>query len=258
MTHQFPTPEHQKAAETVIDIYQQYEAVDAILLVNSLARGKGDIGSDLDMTVLLTPPLTEADEAVWDAQWEEIYTQHQPFADLKQHGPHAHVHISFIDGRFPIPSRFEAGGPDWFEMSVGNALQYGVLMWEKNGRYAQLQAQWLPYYNEQLRQKRLTQIKWYCHNNLSTIPFYVQRGLYFQAFDRLYNAFQEFLQLLFITHRRYPIAYNKWIHEQIVEILDIPELYEEIGEFMAIAPFQSELIAQKAKQLEALIAHHID
>jgi hypothetical protein len=41
MTHHFPTPEHKKAAEKVIEIYQQFETVDVILLVNSLARAKG-------------------------------------------------------------------------------------------------------------------------------------------------------------------------------------------------------------------------
>ncbi len=56
----------------------------------------------------------------------------------------------------------------------------------------------------------------------------VDRGLYFQAFDRLYNAHQEFLQALFISRRTYPIVYNKWIHEQIVDILHLPELYESI------------------------------
>jgi predicted nucleotidyltransferase len=258
MTHHFPTPEHKKAAEKVIEIYQQFETVDVILLVNSLARGKGDVGSDLDVSVLLEPPLTDEGEAEWDAQCEQLYTQHQAFADLLQHGAHAHVHVDFWDGRFPIPSRFEAGGPDWFEVAIGNRLQYGVPLWQRNERYARLQAQWLPYYDDELRQKRLAEVKWFCRNNLSYIPFYVQRGLYFQAFDRLYNAFQEFLHLLFISQRRYPIAYNQWIREQIVEILGMPYLYTDIGEFLAIQQFQSQQLANKAQQLEGWIARYIE
>jgi hypothetical protein len=217
-----------------------------------------NIGVSIISTLGISLPLTDEGEAEWDAQWEQLYTQHQAFADLHKHGAHAHVHVDFWDGRFLIPSRFEAGGPDWFEIAIGNRLQYGVPLWQRNERYARLQAQWLPYYDDELRQKRLAEVKWFCRNNLSYIPFYVQRGLYFQAFDRLYNAFQEFLQLLFISQRRYPIAYNKWIREQIVEILGMPDLYTEIGEFLAIQPFQSQQLVQKAKQLESWIEQYIE
>ena len=56
--------------------------------------------------------------------------------------------------------------------------------------------------------------------NLHHIPLYIKRGLYFQSFDRLYNAYQEFLQALFISRCTYPIAYNKWIREQVEEIAE--------------------------------------
>ena len=51
------------------------------------------------------------------------------------------------------------------------------------------------------------------------------RRLYFQPFDRQYNAYREVLQAMFITWRAYPIAYNKWIREQVEEILGLPELH---------------------------------
>jgi predicted nucleotidyltransferase len=253
----FPTPEHERAAQTVIRIFQQYDNVHAILLTNSLARGKGATGSDLDMTVLLEPPLTPELEADWDARWEQLYTEHGEFAALKQHGQHAFVHVDFFDGRFPIPSRDEAAGPDWFEVDLGNRLHYAIPMWQRSEYLSQLQAQWLPFYRDDLRQQRLAEVKQFCYGNLSYIPFYVERGLYFQAFDRLYNAFHEFLQLLFITHRTYPIAYNKWIREQIVDILKLPELYAEVTQILAISHFESDKIAQKGKKVEALIKQYV-
>lgn len=56
-------------------------------------------------------------------------------------------------------------------------------------------------------------VRHYCLNNLNHIPLYVNRGLYFQAFDRPYNAIREFIQALFIGYQTYPIAYAKWIRD---------------------------------------------
>lgn len=256
--HQFPTPEHEQAAQTVINIFQQFDNVHAILLTNSLARGKGATGSDLDMSILLEPPLTDKLEEEWDGRWEQLYTQYEAFAALKQHGQHAWVHVDFFDGRFPYPTRDEAAGPDWYEVGIGNRLHYAIPLWQRSDYLSQLKAQWLPFYSDEMRQRRLTEVKQYCRGNLSYIPFYVQRGLFFQAFDRLYNGFQEFLQLLFITHRTYPIAYNKWMREQIVEILQLPKLYTELTHILAITHFESDEITQKAQKLEELIITHIE
>ena len=256
-THHFPTSEHERAAQTVINIFKAYNEVHAISLVNSLARGKGAKGSDLDMSILLEPPLTAELEAAWDKHWQQLYLEYDEFTALTRHGKHAFVHVDFFDGRFPLPTRDEAAGPDWFEVSIGNRLHYNIPLWQRSNYLSQLQAQWLPYYSDDLRQQRLTEVKQFCFGNLSYIPFYVERGLYFQAFDRLYNAFQEFLQLLFLTHRTYPIAYNKWIREQIVDILKLPELYSELTQILAISQFESDEITRKGRQLEALIKQYV-
>jgi hypothetical protein len=141
-------------------------------------------------------------------------------------------------------------------VEVGNFLAYSIPLWEGSDYFSQLKRQWLPYYSEELRQKRLDQVRWYCINNLHHIPLYIERGLYFQSFDRLYNAYREFLQALFITRRTYPIAYNKWIHEQVVEILDLPELYEQLPRLFEIKQFESNEIADKAKALEDLLERY--
>jgi hypothetical protein len=104
-----------------------------------------------------------------------------------------------------------------------------------------------------LRQQRLNKVRWYCLNNLNHIPLYIERGLYFQSFDRLYNAYREFLQALFIARRMYPIAYNKWIREQVEEILGLPELYGELSHLFEIKQFESYEIAEKAREVEQLL-----
>ena len=78
------------------------------------------------------------------------------------------------------------------EISIdrSRSLVYSVPLLETGDYFKRLRARWLPYYNERLRKERLAGVREFCLNNLGHIPLYVDRGLYFQAFDRLYNAFR--------------------------------------------------------------------
>ena len=96
-------------------------------------------------------------------------------------------------------------------------------------------------------------VRGFCLNNLDHIPLFVARGLYFQSFHRLYDAFREFLQALFISRRTYPIAYDKWIREQVEEILGRPDLYRRLPGLFEISHFESDEIARKAEELRALL-----
>ena len=73
------------------------------------------------------------------------------------------------------------------------------------------------------------------------------------AFNRLYDAFREFLQALFISRRTYPIAYDKWIREQVEEILCRPDLYQRLPRLLEISHFESDEIAWKAEELRGLL-----
>jgi hypothetical protein len=116
----------------------------------------------------------------------------------------------------------------------------------------------LPYYDEALRQERLAATLKFCHNNLAHIEPFVKRGLYFQAFRRLYDATREFLQALFIAKRLYPIAYDKWVKKQILEILELPDLYPAFVALYEVHHLESDELTHKGQQLSALIAHYID
>ena len=80
--------------------------------------------------------------------------------------------------------------------------------------------------------------------------------MYFQSFDRLYNAYREFLQALFISRRTYPIAYNKWIREQIVDILNLPELYNRLPRLFEIKHFEGPEIGEKAREVEQMLEQY--
>jgi hypothetical protein len=249
----YPTPEHQKAADVITDYFVKNYKIDAVLLVNSCARGKATRDSCLDIVMLARPG--EERSPLWEleAGWSELEKSSETIQKLYKVGKHSVVHPDFITGDFQPGEQDEAAGPDDFELQIGNFLAYSVPLWQGSNYFTQLKEQWLPYYSEELRLKRLEKVRWFCLNNLHHIPLYIERGLYFQSFDRLYNAYQEFLQALFIARRTYPIAYNKWIHEQLVEILELPELYEQIIHLFEIKHFESTEIADKAIEVEELL-----
>ena len=249
----YPTPEHEHAAQAITEYFVSNYNIDAVLLVNSCARGKATRDSCLDIVMLVKPHTSRSPLKDLEAGWEKFEKSSEVIQNLAKAGKYPVVHPDFIYGVFKPREQDEAAGPDDFEVAVGNFLVYSVPLWQGSDYLSQLKRQWLPYYDEELRKHRLERVRWFCLNNLHHIPPYIERGLYFQSFDRLYNAYREFLQALFIVRRTYPIAYNKWIHEQVVEVLDLPELYEQLPRLFEIKQFESNEIVDKAKVLEDLL-----
>jgi hypothetical protein len=75
----------------------------------------------------------------------------------------------------------------------------------------------------------------------------------FHAFHRLYLAFQDFLQALFIALRRYPIAYDKWIREQVEDMLALPQIYERLPAIVGIDRLAPAQVAARARELRTLL-----
>lgn len=249
----YPTPEHQAAADVIVDYFVSNYNIDAVLLVNSCARGRATRDSCLDIIMLAKPDPSRSQLSDLQAGWDELERSSEVIRALYKVGKYSVVHPDFIHGIFVPSEQDESAGPDDFEVQIGNFLAYSVPLWEGSDYFSQLKGRWLPYYGEELHQKRLERVRWYCLNNLHHIPLYIERGLYFQSFDRLYNAYREFLQALFIARRTYPIAYDKWIREQVEEILGLPELYAQLPHLFEIKKFESTEIADKAKEVEELL-----
>jgi predicted nucleotidyltransferase len=252
----YPTLEHQQAAVAIVDFLSAQFEIDAVLLVNSCARGQASRDSCLDIVALAQPDKLQPQRNEWQQRWEQFEQTDAALEELRHAGKYSVVHFDFIDGVFKPEERDEAAGPDDFELGPGNFLAYSVPLWQGSDYLAQLKREWLPYYSDTLRRERLSMVRHYCLNNLHHIPLYLERGLYFQSFDRLYNAYEEFLQALFISRRTYPIAYNKWIREQIVEILNLPELYERLPRLFEIKHFESLEIGEKAREVEQLLEQY--
>jgi hypothetical protein len=229
-----------------------------VILMGSCARGRANVGSCVDILVLVQPDVLAMRGEELRSRWDRLYAGQEVFKTLRRHGRFSHVDLDFVDGCFEPRPRGWTSGPDEFELEIGNTLVYAVPLWMGTDYLQRLRARWLPYYGEELRSERLAMVRRYCQNNLAHVPLYAERDLYFQAFNRLYDAFREFLQALFIARRTYPIAYDKWIREQVEEILGLPELYRQLAGLLAVADFESHEIAEKAEVLSYLLGQFVE
>jgi hypothetical protein len=249
----FPTKLHQEAAGLIRDYFLAIPNVDTVLVVNSCARGQAVAESDLDFAILVKPDTAAAEIKSIHTAWL-AYSANQPtFLKYKQLHPFAHLHLDIIDGNY-IPAIIEVGEPiDYFEIEIGNQICYSAPIDNAGYYFRELQKKWLPYYNNELHLRRLAMTRNACNYDLDHIPFFINRALYFQAFDILCKAFQKYLQALFIANKTYPIAYNKWINEQVVKWLHKPELYPKLSPILSVSNIESNEINEKAKMLRALL-----
>lgn len=255
----YPTVQHERSAQAIVDFFRRQSGISAVLLVGSTARGAAVPDSCLDVTVLLQPGLSPTLRDQVEASWRAFYQAEPVFEAQRRLGAFTQVDLDFHDGLLDPTHHLHGwtSGADEFELEVGNLLAYSFPLWQSDGHYPDLKARWLPYYGEELREARLRMVLGCCSNNLAHIRPYVQRGLVFQAFKRLYHAFEEFLQALFIARRTYPIAYDKWVREQIVQILNLPALYPRLVKLFQIHELESRELEEKAAEIERWIVEFI-
>ena len=249
----FPTGLHQQAAELAGHFFSARAEVDTVLVVNSCARGLATSDSDVDLAVLVNPDASLETIQGLEAAWQALKTEHPLIRQFQAAGRFTQVHLDVFDGRFAPPVWDDGGGPDTFEVEIGNRIAYAAPLDVPGPYFRELQARWLPYYDNDLRQRRLAIVREACVYDLDHVPFLLRRGLCFQAFDRLYKAFQEFLQVLFVARQTYPLAYNKWIREQVAGRLGLSDLYRELPPIIAVRDIESGELSAKADALRALL-----
>jgi hypothetical protein len=253
----YPTPEHKASAEAIVEHFSQWPEIRAVLLTCSCARGKATKDSCLDIAALISPGLSQGQKETLEHRWENVRISDKTIQALKNVGMYSFVDMEFFDGDFHPSRHGWTSGPDGFELEIGNTLVYSVPLWERDDSFLTIRQRWLPYYSETMRQERLEMVLRCCLNNLDHISLYIERELYFQSFHRLWHAFGEFMQALFIARRTYPIAYDKWIKEQIVDILGLPELYEKLPCLFQINQFEGHEIANRGQDLRRLVDDYI-
>lgn len=251
----FASPTHQSAFAIVRDMLWVEPQVMAMSITGSAARNEGAFDSDLDFNIFFAEgaPVDAIIGRVEATLNREIRSRRGldvgRFFDIDLHAAPTVI--------TPQP-RGWTDGPDNFELEIGNTFVHQMLIFEREKYFTQAQATYLPYYNEELRKQRLALALKFCRNNIEHIEPYVRRGLYFQAFRRLYDATREFLQALFIAKRFYPIAYDKWVKKQLVEMLELPNLYTRFVLLYEVQKLESDELTLKGRELEACIQEYIE
>ena len=249
---EFPTPDHTRTAHAVVTFFAE-RPVLAVLLVNSCARGVATPESDLDFAILVDPRLPGPERLAIETAWTRHRDEDETMLRFASRGPFASIHLDLFDGP-PQPERWdEGGGPDAFEIEIGNRVAHAVPLWERAPAFAELQSRWLPYYEEGLRTERCSMVADACRLNLERARAAAGRGLLFYAVDRLHHAFEEFLQGVFIARRVYPIAYNKWIQEQVVGWLGLPDLFAELPPLLELGRLEAPELLSKADRLGRML-----
>jgi predicted nucleotidyltransferase len=249
----FPTETHEKVAELFAGFCRNRRSVDTVLVVNSCARGRATPQSDLDMAVLVKAGTPVSETLEIETAWKRFAPRSALLDQFLAMGRFSRLHTDFFDGTF-IPTIWdEGGGPDSFEIEIGNRIAHSAIMGKPGPYFEELRRKWLPYYSDELRIARISMVRQACAYHVDSIKFVHGRGLHFHAFDQLYKAYQELLQGVFISRQTYPVAYNKWISEQIVEWLELPDLYDELLKVLTIADLESDDILVKADLLLELL-----
>src|SRR5206468_1858181 len=122
----FPTELHREVAELAGDFFSAHAQVDTILVVNSCARGRAVAGSDLDLAVLLVPAAASQEVQSLTTLWQEFIATQPLIHRFRSAGRFTQVHLDVFDGGVISTVWDDGGGPDSFEVEIGNRVAYAV------------------------------------------------------------------------------------------------------------------------------------
>lgn len=255
----YPSTLHEQAANAVVEHFRGRPHVKAILLTNSCARGKATVDSCLDMLIIHEPSMDRPAYYEMTQSLADYVAREPVFASLKRVGRFSELDPEFTDAVVQ-PSSFRRGpvsGPDHLELEIGNTFVYSSVLWEADSYFRDLRNGWLPYYGEELRRRKLAEALGYFRNTIDHIEPFANRGFGHSCVKRLLIGLEEFLQALFISRRIYPIAYDKHLPEQIIEILGEEALYPKLAALFEIHTLDARSLIEKGNALSDLMSVYV-
>ena len=241
-----PTPQHERAAAEITSFFREQADTQAVLLTNSCARGKATPDSCLDLQVV-----TQTERvAGLDQAFRRFAAGSAAVAELNAIGRWADVHLDVhrwrLRGAADRPrtrlARSRGRKPPRLLDSVAGSRRSPP---RATRRMAALLRRETPCRAAACGRSDVSRLP--RPDSLVPRPTAVVPGL-----ARLHGAFSWFLLALHRKHRTYPIAYDSWIREQIVENPGMPQLYDRLPALFEIAHLESRELDQKAADLRAL------
>jgi predicted nucleotidyltransferase len=255
----YPSDEYEEILTRIAKYFQEYCGVYAIVLTGSLARGKAVKGSCIDLFIFLEKAQLKALTSSTRSRayaysrlgGQVCYYQNEleggiEFGKIR-------VDVGFTGDKFaPSHSNSFDITRDEFETTIGNLFVYSILLYEKGQKYRRIRQKYLPFYDDELRRTRLAGTSEEFRYKTWKTQWLAKRGEYFAAVDSLLEAYRIFLQHLFIKERKYPIDYVKWIKEQCSQILQMPNLYQELASVINGIELKQKTILGKSLLLEKI------
>lgn len=255
----FPTPRHAELAQALVGLFAAEADLSAALLGGSLARSRGHPTSDVDLLLLIPDSqllsYRARDRAPKFAAIGAGRVEMEPDGVTLDFGGLA-AHVWMTDGDLR-PRTAGAVLDDPFELEVAALFVNARVLLDRDGRYGQLRARYVPFYDEALRQARLLALEGEFADHCAAVETLAGRGLHFAGLDRLLTAFRAFVLGLFLARRRYPLDLLKHLEEQVAEGLARPELLPALRSVLALPELDGPALAERAARLRALWAAEV-
>jgi hypothetical protein len=235
----FPTPEHARRLRDAVERFEPDPRIKAMILTNSLARGEGDRFSDLDFAVFVA----EGDLAEYKAIAKEIRHAASDFE----------VHMAATTLTF-VPREMDLNDLDGYEIRIGNFLAHPLVVFDRDGDWHEARARHLPYYDEATARARRARFRELASYQADCCRIAVERGLAFEAAQRVLQSLSLFFAALFIDRRVYPVDYQKRIEQQVTRWLGLPEVVEEARGVLALDAADPATFRRALAELHELLA----
>jgi hypothetical protein len=233
----FPGEVHRaRACETALALAQD-PRVRAICLTCSIARGVADSEADLDMVAFTA--------------WEHVSALDAVAERHRAASSEIHFDLEISHDQFE-PGQQGWTNVDAFELEVGNYVAYARPIFERGEAFQQLQARYLPYYDDALARRRAARFYEVTTNHAHRMRRGLRRNSLFDPAERLRLGIQTFLAGLFVCRRVYPVDYAKWVEYQVTDLLGLPELLPPLRALFDVGPLDPDRLRARADELEAL------
>jgi hypothetical protein len=100
------------------------------------------------MAVLITATAPSQELQSLTMEWQQFMATNPKVHRLRSTGRFTQVHVDVFDGRMMPTIWDDGGGPDSFEIEIGNRVANAAPLGEAGSYFRELQSQWLLYYEE--------------------------------------------------------------------------------------------------------------